>query len=181
MHEAVARLLTGTPWRTAAEVSFSIYGERGVIDVLAFQPVTRALLVIELKTALVDVQGLIGAVDRYRRLAPKIARERGWEANSVSTWVVLRDSATNHRRLAEHATVLRHAYPADGRRMRSWLSRPDGRPVSALSFLSGSYARARRGVSIGVKRVRAPASSVRPASVPVIRSPRANPRGKLDV
>jgi transcriptional regulator with XRE-family HTH domain len=76
LHNAVARMLRGGAWILAPEVTFSIYGERGTIDVLAFHPQTQALLVIELKTQLVDVHGLLASVDRYRRLAPKIARER---------------------------------------------------------------------------------------------------------
>jgi transcriptional regulator with XRE-family HTH domain len=118
MHEAAARDLAGSAWLTAAETTFAIYGERGIIDILAFHPDRRALLVIELKTDIVDVQGLIGAVDRYRRLAPRIARERGWISTSVSRWVLLRDSPSNHRRLAAHPTWLRKAFPADGRRRR---------------------------------------------------------------
>ncbi len=51
-------------WLAQPEVSFAIYGERGVIDILAFHPRSRALLVIELKTGIVDVQALIGTVDR---------------------------------------------------------------------------------------------------------------------
>ena len=49
--ESVARFLVGSPpWLSRPEVSFSVYGERGVIDILAFHPPTGALLVIELKT-----------------------------------------------------------------------------------------------------------------------------------
>ena len=44
----------------APEVSFSIYGERGVIDILAWHPGRRALLIIELKTDIVDVNELVG-------------------------------------------------------------------------------------------------------------------------
>ena len=115
MHEAAARELGRAEWLTTAEATFAIYGERGAIDILAFHPPTAALLVIELKTDLVDVQGLIGAVDRYRRLAPRVAREHGWTATSVSCWVLLRDQPSNHR-LAPHATVLRKCLP--GRRPR---------------------------------------------------------------
>lgn len=153
IHEAAALELAGTDWRTAAETTFAIYGERGVIDILGFHPASGALLVIELKTDLVDVQGLIGAVDRYRRLAPMVARERGWAARSVSCWVLLRDSPSNHRRLAAHATVLRGAFPVDGRGMRGWLSRPVG-TVAALSFLSVSHARRISGTTSGIQRVR---------------------------
>ena len=109
----------------------------GVIDILAFHRRTAALLVIELKTDLVDVQGLIGTVDRYRRLAPQVARERGWAAASVSCWVLLRDTPSNHRRLAAHVRVLRNAFPADGRMMRGWLRAargPGGRPVFPIGF-----------------------------------------------
>lgn len=135
MHAAVAELLAGVAgWELAHEVSFSIYGERGVIDILAWHPVTRTLLVIELKTAIVDVNDLLGSMDRRRRLAGQIGRERGWTAGAVGTWVVVLDTRTNRRRLAEHATVLRRAFPLDGRSMRRWLRRPSG-AVDGLGFL----------------------------------------------
>jgi len=41
-----------------------VYGERGVIDILCFHSPTGSLLVIELKTEIVDVQDLVGGVDR---------------------------------------------------------------------------------------------------------------------
>jgi transcriptional regulator with XRE-family HTH domain len=156
LHEAIARLLVRTPgWVSAPEVSFSAYGERGVIDVLAWHAERRMLLVIELKTELIDVQSLIGQVDRYRRLADGIGRERGWEAAAVSCWVVLGDSRANRRRLARHATVLRGAFPIDGRSMAGWLRRPD-RPIAALSFLPNDHpGNARRSFSTP-KRVRLP-------------------------
>ncbi len=160
MHEAAASELAGTAWLRVAESTFSIYGERGIIDILCFHPPTGSLLVIELKTELVDVQALIGAVDRYRRLSPHIARDRGWPVTSVSSWVVLRDTPSNHRRLSAHATVLRNAFPVDGRRMRGWLRRPDG-PVAALSFLSDFHARSSNGTTSGVQRVRASGTSVK--------------------
>jgi hypothetical protein len=98
MYEAAAlmfRLYSG--WTTAPEVSFNIYGERGAIDVLAWHASQQALLVVELKTEIVDVQGLLGAVDRYRRLAPQIARERGWRPSTVSTWVAIAAGRSNAR------------------------------------------------------------------------------------
>jgi transcriptional regulator with XRE-family HTH domain len=176
MHEAVARDLSGSAWLTAAETTFAIYGERGIIDILAFHPATGALLVIELKTDIVDVQGLIGAVDRYRRLAPRIARERGWTSTSVSCWVLLRDSPSNHRRLAAHATVLRNAFPADGRRMRAWLRGPAA-PIAALSFLSDSHARRASGTISGTQRVRRPWPSVGRLGNRGEFSPSENPTG----
>jgi transcriptional regulator with XRE-family HTH domain len=141
LHEAVARRLNDLEgWQFAPEVSFSIFGERGVIDILAWQPETKSLLVIELKTELVDLNELIGTLDKKRRLAPEIARKRGWltEAKAVSVWVIVADSSSNRRRAADHATMLRAAFPLDGREIRSWLRRPLA-SIGCLSFWSTSH------------------------------------------
>ena len=75
LHEAVARYFADLPgWIIAPEVTFAVFGERGAIDILAWHPAMRALLVIELKTEIVDVNELIGTLDRKRRLAARIAR-----------------------------------------------------------------------------------------------------------
>ena len=131
---ALALFEAATGWETASEVSFSIYGERGVIDIIAWHEATRTLLIIELKTELVDPQGLIGTMDRRRRLAHKIVEERGWMPTHVATWVILADTRTNRRHVAQHARLLHGAFPANGHRMRGWLRKPED-AVAALSFL----------------------------------------------
>lgn len=134
LHDRVAAAFANLPgWTNAPEVTFSIFGERGAIDILAWHAATRTLLVIELKTELVDVQELIGTLDRKRRLAPQIAAARGWPALVVATWVILATSRTNRRRVAAHRNVLRAAFPADGRTMNAWLAKPAG-AVAALSM-----------------------------------------------
>jgi transcriptional regulator with XRE-family HTH domain len=135
LHEDVARwFATDVPvWVLAPEVSYSIYGERGVIDILAWHPVERALLVIELKTDIVDINDLIGSMDRRRRLASRIAREKGWDPLTISTWVIIAEGRTNRARLAAHRILLRNAFPVDGRAMRGWLRQPN-RAVDALSL-----------------------------------------------
>jgi transcriptional regulator with XRE-family HTH domain len=154
MHEEMAHRFALLPdWLARPEVSFAVYGERGVIDILAFHPGRNALLVIELKTELVEVQALIGTVDRYLRLARKIAGERGWAARSISGWVVLRDTMTNRRRVAAHAGALRLAFPHDGVMMRRWLREPVG-SLRALSFLSDRHQRNASGPQPGRRRVR---------------------------
>jgi len=120
-------------WQVFPEVSFSIWGERGVIDLLAWHPGRRALLVIELKTELVDVGETLGTMDRKQRLAGQVAAERGWDADTVSGWIILAAGRTNERRLAAFRSTLRAAYPADARQMRAWLKDPVG-SVAALSI-----------------------------------------------
>jgi transcriptional regulator with XRE-family HTH domain len=140
-------------WSLTPEVSFSIYGERGIIDILAWHAPSRTLLVIELKTEIVDVNDLMGTMDRRRRLAPKIAAERGLDPARVGVWVVVEDLPSNHRRLAAHEAVLRAAFPSDGRTMRRWLHAPTG-PVAALSFLSIEQGAHLKASSAGFQRVR---------------------------
>lgn len=137
LHESVAKALAHDfpEWVMASEVSFSIWGERGVIDLVLWHPEHRALLIIEFKTELVDVGDLLSTMDRRRRLAARIVKSRDWYPKVVSTWVVLAASRTNARRLAEHRTVLRTAFPAGAREVRRWLREPI-RPVAALSLWS---------------------------------------------
>lgn len=135
LHEAAALRLGALPgWQVSPEVSFNVYGERGIIDLVGWHPGRRALLVIELKSEIVDVQALIGAVDRYRRLAGRAVFDRGWRPKHVSAWVFLAKSRSNHRALASHAAVLRSAFPTDGRGLSGWLVDPLVR-VDGLSFL----------------------------------------------
>jgi transcriptional regulator with XRE-family HTH domain len=135
LHEGVASWFVASlpDWVLAPEVSFSIFGERGIIDILAWHPGMRAVLVIELKTDVVDVNQLIGSMDQRRRLAWQIARDRGWDPLTVSTWVLVAGGRTNRARLAAHRTVLRNAFPIDGRVIAGWLRKPD-RSIDALSL-----------------------------------------------
>jgi transcriptional regulator with XRE-family HTH domain len=154
MHEAVAGVFHQLlDWEIAPEVSFSIFGERGVIDVLAWHPASRTLLVVELKTEIVDVNELMGKADQRRRLAARIAADRGWRAATIALWVVVADSRTNRRRLAAHRTVLRAAFPIDGRSVSSWLRTPSG-PFAALSFLTNDHHMRARCSLAAPKRIR---------------------------
>jgi transcriptional regulator with XRE-family HTH domain len=135
MHDAALALFeAATGWIAAPEVSFSISGERGIIDILAWHAGSGTLLIVELKTELVDPQGLVGVMDRRRRLAHRIAADRGWRPRHVAAWVILADTRTNRRHVAHHRRLLRSAFPANGHGMRGWLRNPAG-PIAALSFM----------------------------------------------
>jgi transcriptional regulator with XRE-family HTH domain len=135
MHEVMARFFGDLPdWTAEPEVSFSIYGERGIIDILAWHPTRRILLVIELKTEIVDVNDLVATMDRKRRLAAKVAESRHWRPLAIATWVIVASSRSNRRAIAEHAHVLRAKFAMSGREMQSWLRDPSG-AVNALSYM----------------------------------------------
>jgi len=157
LHEAVARMFGADlpDWVLAPEVSFSVFGERGVIDILAWHPGRRALLLIELKTDITDVNELVGTCDRKRRLARTIALDRGWDPLTIGAWVIVSSTRTNRRRIDEHRHMLKAAFPGDGRTVVGWLRAPAG-PIAAMSPWSG-----RLGAGQGphsVRRVRATAA-----------------------
>jgi hypothetical protein len=136
MHEtAIALFGSLNGWQLIPEVSFSIYGERGVLDGLAFHAGSGSAIVVELKTEIADPQALVGSMDRRRRLAKQIAADRGWAAKTVGLWVAVADTRSNRRRLARHVKLLRLAFPADGHALRAWLRDPAG-PIAALSFIA---------------------------------------------
>jgi transcriptional regulator with XRE-family HTH domain len=142
LHELVARWFAKElpAWILAPEVSYAIYGERGVVDIVVWHPGRRAILVIELKTDIVDVNQLIGKVGEKARLIRQIVRDRGWDPLTISTWVIVAAGRTNRARLATHQAVLRAAFPSDGRAVRSWLADPVG-SVAGLSMWSDRAAR----------------------------------------
>jgi transcriptional regulator with XRE-family HTH domain len=132
--ESFAAFVLANPgWVVEAEVSFSIYGERGTIDQLAWHPGTAHLLVVELKTALVDINEMLGTLDRKRRLARTIAAERGWQPALVSVWLIVEDTHTNRRHATDHRVLLRSRLPLDGRQLRSFLVKPSV-AASGLAF-----------------------------------------------
>lgn len=139
LHDAVAAWFREScpEWELAPEVSFAIFAERGVIDLVAWHPGRRALLIIELKTDIADINELVGTFDRKRRLARTIVEERGWVPLTVSGWVIVTAGRTNRARIAEHGAMLRSAFPSDGRSIRAWLRDPVG-TISALSTWSST-------------------------------------------
>lgn len=138
--EQVARRLRNAGWDVVPEVSFNYFGERGVIDLVAWYSRSRTQLIVELKTELVDVNELLGTMDRRRRLAPEFARERGWRPGNTGAWIVVADSRTNRRHVAAHRELFRAAFPNDGRQVAGWLRDPS-RSQAALWFLTDDTGR----------------------------------------
>jgi transcriptional regulator with XRE-family HTH domain len=121
-------------WEVATEVSFNVFGERGSIDILAFEPSTGALLVIEVKTVVPDVGGMLATLDRKVRLAGEIAASRGWRVRSVGRLLVLPEGTTARRRIEAHAATFDNAFPSRNVEVNRWLRAPSG-PFSGLLFV----------------------------------------------
>jgi transcriptional regulator with XRE-family HTH domain len=165
--DRVVALLTLFGWQCATEVSFSVFGERGAYDVLAFYPRLRILLVVEVKTALGDNQATLMVLDRKTRLAMQVARGRGWAADSVATVLVLPETSTARRRIRALGATYASALPDRGADLTRWLRRPIAAPLAGVWFVSpGSQAVARRAQRVRRRTPeREPSSDDRPTSV----------------
>jgi len=118
-------------WLVATETSFNHYGDRGRVDLLAFHPGLRVLLVIEIKTRIQDVQDMLGRLDVKTRIAPMLASDRGWEVAAIVPALVVREDRTSRRRVAEHAALFTN-YDLRSRAARAWLRRPSLPPPQGI-------------------------------------------------
>ncbi len=151
---AMTGLLQRHGWEVRVEVSYSSYGERGSIDVVAWHATSRTLLVIEVKSELASVEGTLRPFDVKCRLAAQVVRERfGWHARHVGRVLVLPEDRTCRRQVERHAGALRASLPEGSRALRRWLRQPDG-AIGGIWFLSdvGSVDRTRNPSTI--RRVR---------------------------
>ncbi len=151
----VATTLREPGWDVRLEVSYSVYGERGSIDVLAWHPRARILLVVEVKTELVAIEETLRKHDQKARLAPQIASAAfGWKSIGAARLLVLPSLSTPRRRVERQAAVMDLAYPLRGGEVRRWIASP-ATPAAGLLFLDLGGARTGR-LSLSHKRIRTP-------------------------
>lgn len=135
--DAVRRLLSAG-WIAETEVSFEIRGERGSIDILAWHPLERILLVVEVKSVFGDLQATLMVLDRKVRLAPLVARRFGWEAASIGRLLVVGEGRTARRIVDTHNALFASAFPLRGRAAIRWLAAPTRARFSGLLFSSSA-------------------------------------------
>lgn len=85
----VDRRLASLGLISAREVEVADGRIRGWIDLLAFDPRSHTLYIIEIKTRLDDLGGLERQLGVYERMAPSVARSIGWTPHRVSTWLLV--------------------------------------------------------------------------------------------
>jgi hypothetical protein len=160
LDEAHARLVDETvillqkaSWDVAVEVSFSIWGERGSIDILAWHEASRSLLVVEVKSIVPDSQAMLHGLDRKARLAPEIAMGRGWECKQLGRLLVVAESSTSRQRIARLGATYDASLPSRNVDVRRWIREPKG-PVAGLLFFRNASAGSAKRPSTARERVR---------------------------
>jgi transcriptional regulator with XRE-family HTH domain len=155
-------------WLARAEASYSVYGERGRVDILGFHPVRLTLAVTELKSDYVDTQDLLGSLDAKTRLATRIAAEVGWTGvECVVPVLIFKEDRTVRRRVAAHEPLFGR-FSLRGPAALRWLRDPVSRPSGVLLFSTLSDAGSRHARQLGRQRVRLQKAppSVAPAILP---------------
>jgi transcriptional regulator with XRE-family HTH domain len=151
----VSNVIDEWGWVTRVEVTYSEFGERGSIDLLAWHAATATLVLFEIKSELGSVEGLLRPLNAKARLASRIAREQfGWRAARVAVVVVFPERVAVRRQVARHQDVLGRELPATSREIRSWLRQPVG-AVRGMWFLSHLHGAGVRSNPSAVRRVRA--------------------------
>jgi transcriptional regulator with XRE-family HTH domain len=156
----IARVST-LGWSVVVEATYSIYGERGSIDVLAGDDATHSLVVAEVKSELFSIEELVRKTDEKVRVARRtLCRERfGWAPIATARVVVLPDTDAARRSVVRHGAVLDAAFPVRGRDVSKWLRRPVG-DLSGILFVADIAGRDANGPRGGPRRVRRPSTRV---------------------
>jgi transcriptional regulator with XRE-family HTH domain len=164
--ETLARRVESAGWDPRLEVTYSEFGERGSIDLLALRPAVRAALVCEVKSDIASGEQIARKLDEKARLAGRIVeRLDGWAPVVVGVVLVMPESP-RLRRLVEGTPLLVRLYPIASRRVATWLRQPGG-TLRATWFLTNSTGSNRR-------RVRARRAAPNPA---LARRPGSDPNG----
>lgn len=137
IQQSVAEWLTAMGWIVRVEVSFNHFGDRGRVDVVAFHPLPRIVLVVEIKSVLGDLQETLGRLDMKARLGRRLAAQLGWnDVASVTPALVIGDSRLTRRTIAAH-NALFGRYNVRGRLALAWLRHPiEPVPAGLLWFTS---------------------------------------------
>lgn len=153
--DASAARLRRLGWEVRPEVSYSEYGERGSIDILAGLEARRAMAVEEIKSDLVRLDDTIRKLDEKARLTrEEVGRKRfGWQPASVGRILVLPDTDRARRQVGRHANVLTAAFADSPAAVRAWLRDPAG-DLSGILFVAEISPDGRNTARPGMQRVR---------------------------
>lgn len=126
----VGRRLISHDWEMAREVEIVHGRSHGWIDVLAFDPRTGTLLVIEVKTRLDDLGAIERQIGWYERMAWDRARALGWEPRRLRSWLLVLASDEVEKVLAANRHYMNATFPVRAREMALVLA-PSAAPPTA--------------------------------------------------
>ena len=154
--EQVMAILESLGWERVGEYTFNHFGEKGTVDILAWNAARRALLIIEIKTEIVDLQDLLSTLDRRARLVPMlVARERGWSPLTVGVVLVMAEGSVTRAAVGRHRSTFGAALPCRNVEVRRWLRDPVPPGLRGVWFLPPIHRRTLMETRGGPRRIRA--------------------------
>jgi transcriptional regulator with XRE-family HTH domain len=117
----VARRLVADGWVVRREVPIEDGRLRGWIDILAYDPSSGIVLVIEIKTGVDDVGRLERQIGWYER-AVASAIPADWRPNSIASWVLVLATAEADQAVIRHGDILGAVFPTRASAMRGVLA-----------------------------------------------------------
>lgn len=133
----VDRRLLRAGWQTAREVPIIDGRWRGWIDVLAFDPRTGTLIIIEIKTVIDDLGALERQLSWYEGTARRVAMDLGWRPRRILTWLLVLSTSQNEHAMSQNRDVFERAFPIDVAAMEALAQDPStswsgGRAVALI-------------------------------------------------
>jgi transcriptional regulator with XRE-family HTH domain len=111
-------------WMTEREVALAGDRAYGWIDLLVFEPVSRTLVIIEIKTRLDDIGAVERQVGWYERNATNVVRGLGWQPARILSWLLVLASDEVERTVGLQRQVLRRSFPGRASAMRQVILDP---------------------------------------------------------
>src|SRR5262245_29589110 len=134
--EHVVGFLRAANWQVIPEFTFNVFGDRGSVDILAWHPVERILLIVEVKSTLTDLQAMLASMSTKVRVVPGAVRDsQGWQPQRVAVVLVAPGTHGNRAVVNRHAATFDVSLPARSHAVRSWIRQPKG-SLAGIWFVS---------------------------------------------
>jgi transcriptional regulator with XRE-family HTH domain len=114
----VDRRFRGSGWVTAREVEVVHARSHGWIDLLAFHPVTRVLVIVEVKSRIDDIGAIERSLAWYERSAREVAMAFDWRPSRITSWLLALASDEVESAVLMQRDVMRVAFPSRAVDMR---------------------------------------------------------------
>jgi transcriptional regulator with XRE-family HTH domain len=138
----VANRLEAAGWLVQREVEIGDGRSRGWIDILAFDPRSGLLLVIEIKTEIRDFGAIERTLNWYQREASRAARRFSWRPGRVGSALLVLESRQNDISISTSRVPFKHGFPGRATELRAVI---DGAgPPIVSRFLAMIDPRSRR-------------------------------------
>jgi transcriptional regulator with XRE-family HTH domain len=124
-------------WLTATEVEVGGDRSRGWIDILAYRPDHRLLLVIEIKTEIRDLGAIERTLGWYEREAWRAARRLSWRPSKVVGCLILLATEMNEARIGDNQAAFSAGFPIRATELRRIMANeaPPPHVVRAMALI----------------------------------------------